>query len=174
MSVASRALLALALAAGGGAGPRGGAGIRALQGGEDGGDASVALSSLLLENATAGANSTGWNATEAEGGAWEAATEAVDGEAEPYPGVEFLGITDPEDAGGSPDVPAEGIQPEDGLPVEEEANIEVPAEGLMSGFNDTAGSPDVPAEGIQPEDGLPVEDEANVEIPAEGYMGGDN
>ena len=129
-------------------------------------------SPLLLENAT---DAAGGNATEEAGeGAWEAATEAVDGEAEPYPGVEFLGITDPEDAGGSPDVPAEGIVPSDGLPVEEEAQVEVPAEGLMSGFNDTAGSPDVPAEGIVPSDGLPVEEEANVDIPAEGYMGGDN
>ena len=61
--------------------------------------------------------------------------EAVDGEAEPYPGVEFLGITDPEDAGGSPDVPAEGIVPSDGLPVEEEANVDIPAEGYMGGDN---------------------------------------
>ena len=164
--------LALGLALAGGAAGAG----RALAGGPPAGAGAgaAALAALLPENATlAGVNGTDGNATEAELGAWEAATAAVDGEAEPYPGVEFLGITDPEDAGGSPDVPAEGIVPSDGLTVEGEANVEVPAEGLMPGFNDTAGSPDVPAEGIQPGDGLPVEAEAVVEIPAEGYMGAD-
>jgi len=147
------AVLLLAGGAAPGGGPALAAGARALRGEGAGG-----------EGGAWGLNAT-TNVTDL---AWEEATEAVDGEVEPYPGVEFLGIEDPEDAGGSPDVPAEGIM--DGFPSESEVNVEVPAEGLMEGFNnDTAGSPDVPAEGIM--DDFPSESEATVEIPAEGYIG---